>query len=83
MPACNGSDDDGLDLPSWDGTTGVLRGNPTAADSAGASAWFEPTVALTSLTLTFSQRAGLPSYQTWFSATEHTVTGTVTAPADQ
>ena len=38
---------------------------------------------LTSLTFTFAQRAGFPVYQTWFSALEYNLTGTVTAPAGE
>ncbi len=71
------------DLPSWDGATGVLRGNARALDTDGASAWFEPTVPLTTLTFTFAQRAGFPIYQTWFAALEYDLTGTVTAPGGQ
>ena len=66
------------DLPSWDETTGILLGNAARLDTNGASAWFEPTVPLTSLTFTFAQRAGFPVYQTWFSALEYNLTGTVT-----
>ena len=38
---------------------------------------------LTSLTFTFIRDAGFPVYQTWFSALEYDLTGTVTAPAGQ
>ncbi|MET1005929.1 MAG: hypothetical protein ABWX96_10285, partial [Propionibacteriaceae bacterium] len=68
------------DVPTWNPATGVLVGNTAALDTNGASAWFEPTVPLTSLTFTFAQRAGFPVYQTWFSALEYDITGTVTAP---
>ncbi len=71
------------DVPSWDPSTGVLLGNAGALDTNGASAWFEPTVPLTSLTFTFAQRVGFPVYQTWFSALEYNLTGTVTAPAGE
>ena len=71
------------DVPTWNPATGVLIGNAAALDTNGASAWFEPTVPLTSLTFTFAQRAGFPVYQTWFSALEYDITGTVTAPADR
>ena len=71
------------DVPSWDPDTGILRGNAGALDTNGASAWFEPTVPLTSLTFTFAQRAGFPIYQTWFSALEYNLTGTVSAPEGQ
>ncbi|HVK36606.1 MAG TPA: carboxypeptidase regulatory-like domain-containing protein [Microlunatus sp.] len=75
-PVCTAN----TDVPTWDETTGVLRGNARALDTNGASAWFEPSVSLTSLTFTFAQRAGFPIYQTWFSALEYNLTGTVTAP---
>lgn len=71
------------DVPSWNPATGVLLGNAAALDTNGASAWFEPTVPLTSLTFTFAQRAGFPVYQTWFSALEYDITGTVTAPGGE
>lgn len=69
------------DVPSWDPATGVLKGNTQALDTNGAAAWFEPNVALSSLTFTYAQRAGFPVYQTWFSSLEHDLTGTITAPA--
>ncbi len=65
------------DVPSWNGTTGVLTGDAGAVDTNGASAWFEPTVPLISLSFTFAQRAGFPIYQTFFSALAHSLTGTV------
>ena len=71
----------GGDVPTWLPATGVLRGNAGAADTDGASAWFEPTVALTSLSFRFERRAGFPVYQTWFSALAYNLSGTVTAPA--
>jgi len=71
------------DVPTWDPDTGLLRGNEAAADTNGAAAWFEPTVALSSLTFTFAQRAGFPVYQTWFSALSYDLSGTVSAPPGQ
>lgn len=65
------------DVPTWDGN-GTLTGNAAAADSDGASAWFEPVAALTTLTFTYAQRAGLPIYQTWFASLANDVAGTVT-----
>ena len=78
-PSCGSSD--GSDRPTWDAATATLTGNDTASDTVGASAWFEPSVPLTSLTFVYSQRSGIPIYQTWFSALRHDLTGTVTAPA--
>ena len=66
------------DLPTWDPGRSTLVGNPGADDSYGAAGWFEPTAPLSSLTLTFRQRSGLPIYQTWFMSRTQDVTGTVT-----
>lgn len=68
----------GTDLPSWNATTSTLVGNPGALDTDGASGWFEPDVRLTSLTLTFTRRAGFPVYQTWFVSRARPIGGTVT-----
>ena len=68
----------GTDRPTWDAATSTLTGNPGAADTDGASAWFEPDVRLTSLTLTFTRRAGFPVYQTWFVSRARPVGGVVT-----
>ena len=75
-PSCDAA---GLaDVPAWDAASGVLVGNPAAADTEGAAAWFSPTVPLRSLSLTFQQRAGFPVYQTWFATTTRSLSGTVT-----
>lgn len=66
------------ELPSWDATTSTLVGNPGAVDTDGASGWFEPDIALTALTLTFTRRAGFPVYQTWFVSRARPIGGTVT-----
>ena len=66
------------DVPTWEPGRATLVGNPGAADSSGAAGWFEPTAPLSSLTLTFRQRSGLPIYQTWFMSRTQDVTGTVT-----
>ncbi|WP_415839297.1 MSCRAMM family protein, partial [Nocardioides zeicaulis] len=67
----------GPDLPTWDPTTATLTGNPSATDTDGASGWLEPDVRLSSLTLTFTRRAGFPVYQTWFVSRARPVGGTV------
>jgi hypothetical protein len=76
-PSCTGTD-----APTWDPVTGVLVGNATASDTSGASAWFEPTVPVTSLTFLFQQRSGFPVYQTWFASLARDVSGTVTLQGD-
>ena len=70
------------DVPTWDPTTATLTGN--VADTTGASGWFRPTVALSSLTFVFTVQAGLPIYQVWFAGdgTQPPATTTTTsAPA--
>lgn len=66
------------DVPTWDPAMARLRGNATAVDSDGATAWFEPTVSLRTLTFTFTRRAGFPVFQTWFAVTKQDVRSTVT-----
>ena len=51
----------GADQPTWLSTTSTLVGNPGAVDTDGASGWLEPNIRLTSLTMTFTRRAGFPS----------------------
>lgn len=67
------------DLPVWDPATATLVGN--VANTSGASGWFRPTVALSSLTLTFTYVSGQPVYQTWFAALTRSITGSVTLDA--
>jgi len=74
-PSCTGS---ATDVPTWDPTTQVLRGNDAAADTAGAAGWFEPSAPISSLTFSFRQRSGAPVYQAWFASIARDVTGTVT-----
>ncbi|MCU1407127.1 MAG: putative collagen-binding protein, partial [Glaciihabitans sp.] len=76
-PSCTG---DPLDVPSWDPSTLTLTGNTAAADTSGAAAWFEPNVALESLTFNFTARSGLPIYQTWFASIARDVGGVVADP---
>jgi hypothetical protein len=82
-PECPPAKNDGSALPSWDAVSGTLLGDSEADDTAGASAWFEPTAPLSSLTLRYAQRSGNPVYQTWFSALAYNISGTVSAPAGQ
>ena len=56
----------------------MLIGNAAANDTAGATAWFTPTVSLGSLTITYQQRSGLPVYQTWFANKTASLSGAVT-----
>lgn len=79
-PSCTADPDGttGQDLPSWDPATRTLTGNTGAVDTAGATAWFTPTVSLTSLTITYQQRSGFPVYQTWFANRTAAITGTAT-----
>lgn len=65
------------DQPTWDAATSTLTGNPGAVDTDGAAGWFEPDVRLTSLTMTFTRRAGFPVYQTWFVSRARPIGGTV------
>ena len=65
------------DLPTWDAATSTLVGNPTATDTNGASAWFEPNVSISELTFVYTRRAGFPVYQTWFASVARTISGTV------
>jgi hypothetical protein len=74
-PSCTG---DAADVPHWDAAARTLTGNATATDTSGAAAWFEPNAPISSLTFTFTRRAGFPVYQTWFAAITRTISGTVT-----
>ncbi|MBF4597475.1 carboxypeptidase regulatory-like domain-containing protein [Curtobacterium sp. VKM Ac-2889] len=79
-PSCTADPDGttGQDRPTWDPATRTLRGNTGAVDTAGATAWFTPTVSLTSVTITYQQRSGFPLYQTWFANRTAAITGTAT-----
>ncbi len=55
---CSGS---ATDVPTWDPATATLIGSGT--DTSGAAGWFQPTVALGSLTFTFTAQLGIPIYQ--------------------
>ena len=73
-PACTGAVDD---IPTWDPTTLTLTGHAVAIDTNGASAWFEPSTPISSLSFIFTRRSGLPVYQTWFVSAANDITGTV------
>ncbi|MET8505619.1 SdrD B-like domain-containing protein [Streptomyces sp. NPDC004787] len=65
------------DQPVWDPSTSTLSGN--GADTAGAAGWFQPTVPVTSLTLTFSMQTGFPVYQLWTSSLSSQIAGGLTS----
>ncbi|MBB5785433.1 carboxypeptidase regulatory-like domain-containing protein [Jiangella mangrovi] len=69
---------DGFDLPAAaSGESSVtLTGN--GPDTGGASGWFRPTVALSTLTVEFAWQTGFPVYHTWFATELRSVAGTVT-----
>jgi hypothetical protein len=77
-PADPGGVPAGQDVPTWDAATRTLTGNAAANDTSGATAWFTPTVPLTTLTITYQQRSGFPVYQTWFANRMAAITGTAT-----
>ncbi len=73
-PSCSGS---ATDVPTWDPAARTLTGNTAATDTNGAAGWFEPSAPISALTFVFTQRSGLPVYQTWFASLARDVTGTV------
>lgn len=73
-PSCTGVP---VDVPTWDPATGELTGNVGAVDTSGATGWFRPTTAITSLTVEFYRRSGFPVYQTWFVSLARDIAGTV------
>ncbi|WFR66163.1 carboxypeptidase-like regulatory domain-containing protein [Curtobacterium flaccumfaciens] len=77
-PADPGGVPAGQDTPTWDAATRTLTGNAASNDTSGATAWFSPTVSLTSLTISYQQRSGFPVYQTWFANRTAAITGTAT-----
>lgn len=52
-----------LDVPTWDPDTSTLSGS--GLDTFGAAAWFQPTVAIKSITFTFARKIGSPVFQLW------------------
>ena len=73
-PSCTGS---ATDVPTWNPATSTLTGNAAAVDTSGAAGWFEPNAPISSLSFVFTQRSGLPVYQTWFASLARDITGTV------
>ncbi|MFF1876413.1 collagen binding domain-containing protein [Leifsonia sp. NPDC058230] len=73
-PSCTGS---ATDVAIWNPATATLSGNAAALDTSGAAGWFEPTAPISSLSFVFTQRSGLPVYQTWFASLARDITGTV------
>ncbi|HET9872621.1 MAG TPA: carboxypeptidase regulatory-like domain-containing protein [Propionibacteriaceae bacterium] len=69
--------------PFWDPATGTILGAPDRTGLPSATVWFEPTAALSTLTLSYSQLSDNPGYLTTFAALSHSVSGTVTAPTGQ
>ncbi|MFF2011434.1 carboxypeptidase regulatory-like domain-containing protein [Streptomyces sp. NPDC058195] len=65
------------DVPNWDPATSTLTGN--GSDTTGASGWFQPTVPVTGITLTFTRQSGFPVYQVWTSSLSSRIAGQVTA----
>ncbi|MFC1429274.1 hypothetical protein ACEZDB_01180 [Streptacidiphilus sp. N1-3] len=65
------------DVPVWHPDTATLTGN--VVDTNGASGWFQPTVPVSKVTLTFSVQIGIPIYQIWTSSLATDVRGTVSS----
>ncbi|MHA6760168.1 hypothetical protein [Streptacidiphilus sp. PAMC 29251] len=65
------------DVPVWHPDTATLVGN--FIDTNGASGWFQPTVPVTRLTLTYSVQIGFPIFQLWTSSLATNVEGTVSS----
>lgn len=65
------------DVPSWDPAAMELMGN--VGDTSGASGWFQPTVAVKSLSLKFRVLSGIPIYQLWTSALAVEIHGKLTS----
>lgn len=78
-PSCTGV---ASDVPVWDPAALTLTGNAAAADTSGSAAWFEPSTPITSLSFSFTRRAGFPVYQTWFASLARDIAGTVTDLVD-
>lgn len=65
-------------VPTWDPATGTVLGS--GDDSDGESAWFRPTVSVTSLTFVFSGQFDISSsFRLWLTARQTSIGGTVTS----
>ncbi|RIQ37354.1 hypothetical protein DY240_00765 [Jiangella rhizosphaerae] len=69
---------DGFDLPSSSVGAADVTLTGHGPDTGGASGWFRPSVALSSLTIAFEWQTGFPVYHTWFATELRAVSGTVT-----
>ena len=68
-------------VPTWNTATRTVS-DPADEDSDGASAWFRPTVSISSLTFTFNAVGdSSPSYRLWLAALPPAVTDPVVVPA--
>ncbi len=63
------------DQPTWDPGTATVIGSGT--DTFGGAGWFEPTVALKSITFTFALQLGVPLFQLWLATLSVPLTGQV------
>ncbi|NUO55187.1 MAG: hypothetical protein HOV71_19350 [Hamadaea sp.] len=68
------------DVPTWSADTATLVGN--TMDTFGAAAWFQPSVALKTLTFRFSRLVGAPIFQLWLAAKAVPVEVPVTGVTD-
>lgn len=64
-------------VAAWNASTGELSA-PTGDDTTGSNAWFRPTVALTSLTVTSARRQGSPTAYLWLAAQTASLAGILT-----
>jgi hypothetical protein len=63
--------------PAWDATTSTLA-TAAADDTANSHAWFSPTAALTSISISTVQRQDAPTAHLWLAAQTASLAGTVT-----
>jgi len=74
-PDCSGASAP-FALPLWDPSSMTVVGDDTESD--GAAAWFQPSVAISTLTFLYEGNPGwVPSFRLWFTALAAPVTGTV------
>lgn len=72
---------DGFDLPVASTRADTVRLTGNGPDTGGASGWFRPTVALSTLTVEFAWQTGFPVFHTCFATELRSVAGTVTLDA--